>query len=233
MSMDYKLIGLKAGLEIHQQLNTSKLFCSCPSVLRDKAADAAVKRRLTAVAGETGEVDIAALHEKAKEITFSYELYHDTTCLVELDDEPPHPVNPEALKTALEVALLLNARPVQEIQVMRKTVIDGSNTSGFQRTALIARNGHIQTSSGKVRLATVCLEEDSAKIISQDRQHGMVTYRLDRLGIPLVEIATEPDIHTPEQAKEVAEYLGMVLRSTGKVKRGLGTIRQVQEERKR
>ncbi|MBI2545902.1 Glu-tRNA(Gln) amidotransferase subunit GatE [Candidatus Woesearchaeota archaeon] len=226
MSTDYKLLGLKAGLEIHQQLDTSKLFCNCPSVLRDDAPDAIVKRRLTAVAGETGEVDIAALHETSRKAAFNYEIYHNTTCLVELDDEPPHPVNPEALRIAMEVALLLNAKPVQEIQVMRKTVVDGSNTSGFQRTALVARNGHIQMRSGKVRIATVCLEEDSAKIISQDRQHGMVTYRLDRLGIPLIEIATEPDIHTPEQAKEVAEYLGMVLRSTGKVKRGLGTIRQ-------
>jgi len=224
MNLDYKSVGLKAGLEIHQQIDTHKLFCNCPSMLRDNKPDAVVKRKLTAVAGEMGEIDIAALHEREKSLTFNYEIYNDTTCLVELDEEPPHPLNEEALKIALEVALLLNAKPVPEIQVMRKIVIDGSNTSGFQRTALIARNGFLQTKSGKVNIPTICLEEDSAKIIKQDKDY--VTYRLDRLGIPLVEIATSPDVHSPEQAKEVAEYIGMVLRSTGKVKRGLGTIRQ-------
>ncbi len=224
MNLDYKSLGLKAGLEIHQQLNTHKLFCNCSSLLRDDTPDIVITRKLTAVAGEMGEIDIAALHEREKSLTFNYEIYNDTTCLVELDEEPPHPVNEEALKIALEVALLLNAKPVEEIQVMRKTVIDGSNTSGFQRTALIARNGFIQTKSGRVNIPTICLEEDSAKIIKQEKDS--ITYRLDRLGIPLVEIATSPDIHSPEQAKEVAEYLGMVLRSTGKVKRGLGTIRQ-------
>ncbi len=224
MNIDYKSLGLKAGLEIHQQLDTNKLFCNCTSFLRDDAPDKTVKRKLTAVAGETGEIDIAALHERKKSLNFNYEIYNDTTCLVELDEEPPHSINIEALKIGLEVALLLNAKPVTEIQVMRKTVIDGSNTSGFQRTALIARNGFIQTKGGKVEIPAICLEEDSAKIIKQEKD--TITYRLDRLGIPLVEIATSPSVNSPEQAKEVAEYLGMVLRSTGKVKRGLGTIRQ-------
>ena len=106
---------------------------------------------------------------------------------------------------------------------MRKTVIDGSNTSGFQRTVLIARDGHIETSYGKVRVATVCLEEDSARVML--REKDKVIYRLDRLGIPLVEIATHPDLHNPEMVKECALKLGEILRAC-KVKRGLGTIRQ-------
>ncbi len=224
MEIDYKKIGLKAGLEIHQQLDTNKLFCSCPSELRDDRPDIIVKRKLRPVAGELGRVDVAAAYEKSKKKTFIYEAYSDSTCLVELDEEPPHPLNKEALQIALQIALMLNAKPVDIIQVMRKTVIDGSNTTGFQRTALIARNGYIETSSGRVSIPTICLEEDAARRITETK--STVTFRLDRLGIPLVEIATAPEIHSPEQAKEVASYIGMVLRSTGKVKRGIGTIRQ-------
>ncbi|MBI2142900.1 Glu-tRNA(Gln) amidotransferase subunit GatE, partial [Candidatus Woesearchaeota archaeon] len=160
-----------------------------------------------------------------------YNAYNDTTCDVELDEEPIHGLNSEALQVVLQVALLLKAKPVDRIQVMRKTVVDGSNTSGFQRTALVARNGKmvVNGSSGEgekaeVSIQTVCVEEESAKIV--DRTAAYDTYNLSRLGIPLVEIATGPDMKTPEEVKEVAEYLGMVLRSTGKVKRGLGTIRQ-------
>ncbi|GAF96681.1 unnamed protein product, partial [marine sediment metagenome] len=147
-----------------------------------------------------------------------------STCLVELDEEPPRPINQEAIGIALEISLLLKAKIIDEIQVMRKIVIDGSNVSGFQRTALIATDGYIETSLGEVRIPVICLEEEAAKKIKETKDSA--TYRLDRLGIPLIEIATEPDIKNPEHAKETASLLGMILRSTGKVKRGLGTIRQ-------
>jgi len=133
-------------------------------------------------------------------------------------------MNREALSVALEVSLLLNAKPVDELQVMRKTVIDGSNTSGFQRTVLVALDGFIEAPGGRVGIPTVCLEEDAARKIKEEG--SVTTYRLDRLGIPLVEIATSPDIKSPQHAREVAEKLGMVLRATNRVKRGLGTIRQ-------
>lgn len=222
--LDYKKLGLKCGIEIHQQIETNKLFCSCPSLLRDDTPDIIVNRELRAVAGETGEIDIAAKHEMEAGKKFTYQAYSDTTCLVELDEEPPHEMNSEALKIALQVVMLLKAKPVDEVQVMRKTVVDGSNTTGFQRTALIAMNGIIETSQGNVLIPTISLEEDAAKIIG--KEEGKTIYRLDRLGIPLVEIGTDPDIKTPEQCKEVAEKLGMFLRSTERVKRGLGTIRQ-------
>jgi glutamyl-tRNA(Gln) amidotransferase subunit E len=224
MDLDYKKLGMKAGLEIHQQLDTKKLFCNCPSIIKDGNPDFTIKRRLRAIAGETGKIDVAAKHEFEKGKTFFYEGYYDTTCLVELDEEPPHDVNKEALKIAYEVALMLNSKIVDEIQVMRKTVVDGSNTAGFQRTALIATDGFIQTDKGKIKIPTICLEEDAAKIVSRDKEAD--TYNLSRLGISLIEIATDPDIKTPEQGKEVAEKIGMILRSTKKVKRGLGTIRQ-------
>ncbi len=224
MTSEYENIGLRCGIEIHQQLNSAKLFCSCPSTLRDDQPDIVIKRTLRAVAGETGEVDVAAEHEMQKQMDFIYEAYNDTTCLVELDEEPPHELNKEALAIVLQVAKALNAKIVDTIQVMRKTVVDGSNTSGFQRTALVAMDGYLETSQGNVRIPSICIEEEAAKIIEQGSD--FVRYRLDRLGIPLIEIGTDADIKTPEQAKETAEKLGMILRSTGKVKRGIGTIRQ-------
>ena len=220
--MDYKKIGLKIGLEIHQQLNTSKLFCNCLSVLRKDEPDFLVKRKLHAIAGEAGEIDIAAKYQASLDKEFVYQGY-DTTCLVELDEEPPHEINQEALKIALQIAILLNAKIIPITQIMRKTVINGSNTSGFQRTTMIARDGYIETSEGRVGIDAIFLEEDSARPVS--REKDIEIYRLDRLGVPLVEIATAPDIKTPEQAKEAALHIGNILRSCN-VKRGIGTIRQ-------
>src|SRR3989344_8907255 len=185
MDLDYEKIGLKSGLELHQQLDTKKLFCNCPSVLRKDEPDFSVKRRLHVVAGESGEIDVAARHEASLGKEFSYEGY-DTTCLVELDECPPYEINQEALQIAIQIALLLNAKILPLTQIMRKTVVDGSNTSGFQRTVLIARDGFVETALGKVGIATICLEEDSARIVgSKDEEIGknnIAVYRLDRLG---------------------------------------------------
>ena len=224
MEIDYQKIGFKAGLEIHQQLEGKKLFCDCPTLNSRKEPDIRIERRLRAVAGETGEIDVAAMHEMAKGKKFIYESHSGDTCLVEYDEEPPHPVNRDALNAALEIALLLNVKVVDEVQVMRKTVVDGSNTSGFQRTALIATDGFIETSKGKVRIPIICLEEEAAQKVEDKKEY--TKFRLDRLGIPLIEIGTSADILDAEHAKETASILGMILRSTGKVKRGLGTIRQ-------
>ena len=221
--MDYKKLNFKCGLEIHQQLETKKLFCDCPSILTDKI-DLIIKRRLKAVAGESGKIDIAAIHETQKNKEFIYKINYENTCSVEYDEEPPHNLNKDALGIALQIVLLLNAKIPDELQIMRKTVVDGSNTSGFQRTVLVGRNGYINTSKGKVRISIICLEEDSARKIKEEDKS--ITFNLDRLGIPLIEIGTEPDIKDPEHAKETAKILGMILRSTGKVKRGIGTIRQ-------
>ena len=225
MEMDYHRIGLKAGLEIHQQLDTkTKLFCKCPTTLRDKKeSKISFKRYLRASKSEMGAIDEAALEEEKYSRTFIYKGY-DSTCLVENDEQPPGELNREAIDVSLEVALLLNMNPVDAIHTMRKIVIDGSNTCGFQRTALVAMGGGIETEEGFVGVDSLSLEEDAAQKI--ETEGDAVVYSLDRLGIPLVEIGTAPDIRTAEQAKKVAEQLGMILRSTGKVKRGLGTIRQ-------
>ena len=225
MSHDYEALGLVAGLEIHQQLDTeTKLFCNCPTERREPAEAArSFTRYLHPTKSELGELDEAALEESRVDREFEY-LAFDTTCLVEEDDEPPGRLDEEALETALEIASLLDCTVVDGVHVMRKIVVDGSNTSGFQRSALVATDGEIETDDGPVGIADMLLEEESAARI-EEHDEG-VTYGLDRLGIPLVEIGTKPDIRTPEQAREAAERIGMLLRSTGKVKRGLGTIRQ-------
>jgi len=236
--MDYEKIGFKCGLEIHQQLDTNKLFCNCLSLLRKDEPDFFIKRKLHAVAGESGKVDIAAEHEMGKDKEFVYQGY-DTTCLVELDEEPPHEINRGALKIALQISLLLNCRILPLTQIMRKTVIDGSNTSGFQRTVLIAQDGYIETEEGRVGIDAVILEEDAARIVSKalkaypetfpkemfTKGNNETIYRLDRLGIPLIEVVTAPDIKTAEQAKNVSMKIGEILRAC-KVRRGIGTIRQ-------
>jgi len=225
-----ELHGLKAGLEIHQQLDTHKLFCNCPSQLRSDSPKFTIMRKLNPVVGETGQIDTAAAHEKSKDKTFLYEIY-DTNCLVELDEEPPHDINKEALKIALQIALHLNCKIFPVAQIMRKTVLDGSNTSGFQRTMLFAHDGYIETSFGRVSIDGIMLEEDAARPAGkkeEDEENNLEnhkSWKLDRLGIPLLEIATGPHMHTPEQIKEVALKIGEILRSC-KVKRGIGTIRQ-------
>ncbi|MBI2665930.1 Glu-tRNA(Gln) amidotransferase subunit GatE [Candidatus Woesearchaeota archaeon] len=155
---------------------------------------------------------------------FVYEGYSDSTCLLECDEEPPHKVNQEALISALQLSIMVKANPLSVVQFMRKTIVDGSNTSGFQRTALVGRNGSIETSQGAIRIDNINLEEDACKIVSETSEEKI--YRLDRLGIPLIEIGTAPDIHSPEQCQEAAKKIGMLLRSLPNVKRGLGTIRQ-------
>ncbi len=222
--MDYKKLGLKMGLEIHQQLNTEKkLFCPCKCELTDKKPDYKLLRYLRPTQSELGKIDRAAFEESRRKLKFIYESYDYETCLVESDDEPPHPLNMEALEIAMIIASILHMNIIDEFHTMRKQVIDGSNTGGFQRTGLVATDGYLETEYGIVKIENLCLEEDAARRISQKK--GKVVFRLDRLGIPLLEVTTDPSIKHPEQVKEVAYQLGQVLRST-KVKRGLGTIRQ-------
>jgi len=225
--LNYKKLNFKCGLEIHQQLNTKKLFCDCSSTLNEKELQVDVKRKIRATAGEFGNIDIAAKFEQAKDLNLIYHGYANEYCLVELDEEPIHCINHEALKTALELATLLKMKIPPVLQVMRKIVVDGSAISSFQRTmqvGLESENSFIETSKGRVRISSLCLEEDSCKILSN--VGNTILYSLSRLSIPLIELRTEPDIQDAEHAKEVAEYLGMVLRSFDTVRRGLGTIRQ-------
>ncbi|MBX8633920.1 MAG: Glu-tRNA(Gln) amidotransferase subunit GatE [Thermoplasmata archaeon] len=215
-------VRIKAGLEIHQQLDTKKLFCSCGSALND-AVKGKVVRKLRASRSEMGETDAAALWQSSLDLLYEYEI-SENSCLVELDEEPPHEANMDALSIGLKVALLLHSEPVDEIHFMRKIVVDGSNTSGFQRTALISTGGYVEVGGRRIGIQSVCCEEDACRKI--ERKDRSVVYRLDRLGVPLLEIATEPDIDSPELLKETARKIGMLLRAAGNVRRGIGTIRE-------
>lgn len=221
---EYEEYGLKIGLEIHVQLDTSsKLFCNCSTKLVEEHDDV-FERELRPARSELREVDVAALFEWKRGRRFEYLSTRGAACLVEADEEPPHEINREALLIAIAVAKALNMFIPDRLYVMRKIVIDGSNTSGFQRTLLVGLNGYILDDGDKIGVQTVCLEEDAARKIAEEPER--VKYKLDRLGIPLIEISTAPDIKTPEQAYRVAYKIGQLVRLTKKAKRGLGTIRQ-------
>jgi len=222
--MDYAKLGLKCGLEVHQQLDTGKLFCRCPSILKEGAPDYVFERKLRAVASELGEFDKAALEQTRRGLTYEYHAFNECCCLVECDEEPPKPVDENALETILKISLMTNARIFDELFAMRKTVVDGSNTSGFQRTMLVSENGELDLNGKKVGIQSIVLEEDSARPL--ERKGDRVIYSLDRQGTPLIEIATAPELFSPEETLACAKKLGELLRRTCKVKRGLGTIRQ-------
>ncbi len=222
---DYSELGLRVGIEIHCQLNARhKLFCNCPAELATGAPDHSFLRRLRPTQSELGEVDPAALFEFQKGRVIKYEADSGNACLVEADEEPPHSLNEEAVNIALTVARMLKASPVDAIHVMRKSVIDGSNTTGFQRTAAVALNGSVTIGSKEIPIQHISLEEDAARKTGEE---GLtVRYRIDRLCIPLVEIATGPVLYSPEEAQNVAAAIGRILKTTRKMKRGIGTIRQ-------
>ena len=227
MAIDYAKVGLKVGLEIHQQLNVnSKLFCSCPPELFKEDPEITFLRRLRPTQSELGQIDPAAFFEFQKGVKILYEANHNSSCLVEMDEEPPHPINLDAVEVVLTASLMMNMQPVDEVHVMRKTVIDGSNTTGFQRTCIIALDGWIKVGEKIIPMQAASLEEDAARKTGTQDEGKTIRYRIDRLGIPLIEVATAPVIYSPMEAQEVAFAIGRILRDTGKVMRGLGTIRQ-------
>jgi len=220
---------LKVGLEIHQQLDPkNKLFCNC-NITDSTRYDFTFKRNLRPTQSEMGSYDQAALFESKKIKTVKYQSSKYSNCLIESDEEPPLMVNREALEIVLTVSLGLHCTIEDELHVMRKIVIDGSNTTGFQRSILVGRNGFFDIDGVRVGVQSICLEEDAARIINeQDRCDEEVNkiYSLDRLGIPLIEIALEPISNSPAFVTNVAQTVGRLLRSTKKVSRGLGSIRQ-------
>jgi glutamyl-tRNA(Gln) amidotransferase subunit E len=223
-TLDPASLNLKVGLEIHQQLATkSKLFCNC-SCEESKEYDRSFLRKLRPTQSELGAYDPAAMFEFSKMHTVEYQAALGSSCLVEADEEPPHDVSKEALETALIFSLGLHSKVMDEIHVMRKIVIDGSNTTGFQRTMLIASGGYLDIAGKRVGVQSICLEEDAAKLIEDDK--GVRKFGLDRLGVPLVEIALEPVTGRPSEIMQVALTLGRFLRASKRVARGLGSIRQ-------
>ena len=217
-------LGIRVGLEVHQQLATNKkLFCDCKPIETEEYS-VKFQRKLRAAKSELGEYDPAALFEKSKSKSIVYYGNPESSCLVEQDEEPPHELDADAKKIALVIASTLNSDIFSEIYPMRKTVVDGSNTTGFQRTMLISQGGSFETKENKIGIQSICLEEDAAKNLGD--KGPVRRFGLERLGIPLVEIATEPFEVDPKDIKKIALALGRILRSTKKVRRGLGSIRQ-------
>jgi len=222
--LDIKNIGLKVGLEIHQQLDTKKkLFCNCTPI-EEEEFSMKFSRKLRAAKSELGKIDPAALFESTKSKTIVYYANPNSSCLVEEDEEPPHALDADAKNIVLLLSSALESKIFSEIHVMRKTVIDGSNTTGFQRTMLVAQGGHIEVNGEKVGVQSICLEEDAGKLIKDEGDHRF--FSLDRLGVPLIEIALDPVEGDPKFVKDIALTLGRLLRVTKKVMRGIGTIRQ-------
>jgi len=226
-------LGFMCGIEVHQQLATGKLHSRQPGQLHEVTIDTLPEswprfaRKLRAARGEGVKIDVSARFEARRNRSFIY-CQSPNSGLIELDEQPPLPHDEDALDIALTVSAMLDAHPVPLLQTMRKTVVDGSNTSGFQRTTLISTAGILQTEGGPVGVDVLCLEEDSArKLANELTPNGeVVTWNLDRLGIPLIEIATAPDVKTPDHAKQTSLALGRCLRDTRRVRRGLGSIRQ-------
>lgn len=223
--LDYKAMGLLCGLEIHQQLNSGKLFCSCPcNVMPNDSFDKKIVRKLRFSTGESGSVDAAALSEFKKGKSQEYIYNDEIACLVDLDEEPPKGPSKPALDAVIGVSKMFNLKFFDKVQFMRKLIIDGSVTTGFQRTAMVGQGGHFETTQGKIEILGINLEEDSCRAIERFDTHNV--YSLDRQGIPLIEVTTGPQIYSPEQALEAATVIGDILRSFKQTRRGLGTIRQ-------
>ncbi|MBW1944166.1 MAG: Glu-tRNA(Gln) amidotransferase subunit GatE [Deltaproteobacteria bacterium] len=221
----YGALGFQCGLEIHQQLDTGKkLFCNCPVGYRRDDPDAVILRHMRPTLSEMGTYDGTALMEFKTRKQVIYQLYRDNVCTYEMDDTPPFPVNQEALDYAIEIALMLNCQLVDEVHITRKQYLDGSIPTGFQRTAIIGVNGWIPYRERKIQIQQLALEEDACREV--DDQGHTIWFRTDRLSTPLVEIVTKPDMKTPHEAAEVDELLGRLLRASGRVRRGIGTVRQ-------
>ena len=222
---DYAEIGLRSGLEIHQQVLTEKkLFCRCPAGRYSDVYDAEILRHMRPTLSELGEYDGTALMEFKTRKEIIYRINHETVCTYEMDDTPPFEINQKALDIALEIAMLLNYKLVSEIHVARKQYLDGSIPTGFQRTTIVGIDGWIPYKDRKIGLIQLGLEEDACREVS-DIGHTRI-YQTDRLGMPLIETVTEPDMRTPQEVAEVAEILRRLVRSTGKVRTGIGAARQ-------
>jgi len=224
---DYKRIGFKSGLEVHQQLKTSsKLFCRCPAGIyhADNDFDAEVIRHMRPTLSELGEYDGTALMEFKTRKNITYRLNNQSACTYEVDDTPPFLIDSEALEIAIEISLLSKLNIVGEVHITRKQYLDGSIPTGFQRTAILGVEGEIQLKNKKVRLIQLSIEEDSCREIS-DIGHERV-FKTDRLGMPLIETVTHPEMTNPDELAEAAEYIRFLNRSTGKVRTGMGAARE-------
>ncbi|MCK4858683.1 MAG: Glu-tRNA(Gln) amidotransferase subunit GatE, partial [candidate division Zixibacteria bacterium] len=225
MAEDVTKLGFKCGVEIHQQLLTEKkLFCRCPTFKYSTHHDAEVLRHMRPTLSEMGGYDGCALMEFKTKKEIVYLLNKESVCTYEMDDTPPFPINQDALDIVIEIALMLGCSIVDEMHIARKQYLDGSIPTGFQRTGIVGINGKLPFKGREIGIRQISIEEESCREVADERH--TIRFRTDRLGIPLIEVVTEPDMTTPEEASEVVRRIGRLMRATGKVKTGIGSVRQ-------
>ncbi len=223
--LDYGAVGLIAGLEVHQQLLTAnKMFCHCPAGRYTTTHDGSVLRHMRPTLSELGEYDGTALMEFKTKKNIVYLLHEENVCTYEMDDTPPFLVNQQAVDIAIEQCVMLGCDIVDEVHIARKQYLDGSIPTGFQRTAIVGVNGRLPFRGRELSITQVSVEEDSCREVS-DRGH-LIVWRTDRLGMPLIETVTGPDLRTPDEVAEAILLIGRVCRSTGHVRVGIGASRQ-------
>ena len=223
--LDYQAVGLISGLEVHQQLFTrEKLFCRCPAGLYTEDHDGEVLRHMRPTLSELGEYDGTALMEFKTKKEIIYLLNHKNVCTYEMDDTPPFLVNQQAIDVAIELCLTMNMDIIDEVHIARKQYLDGSIPTGFQRTAIVGVNGWLPFNGRRLTVTHVSVEEDSCREV-KDKGHQII-WRTDRLGMPLTETVTGPELLTPLEVRDAILLCGMVARSTGRVRTGIGASRQ-------
>ncbi|MBT3316569.1 Glu-tRNA(Gln) amidotransferase GatDE subunit E, partial [bacterium] len=222
---DYKNVGLISGLEVHQQLlSVRKLFCRCPAGIYSKIHDAEILRHMRPTLSEMGDYDGTALMEFKTRKEITYLLKNETVCTYEMDDAPPFEIDDLALDSAIYISMMMGLQVVDEIHIARKQYLDGSIPTGFQRTAIIGVTGSIPFNGKSIAIRQLSIEEDSCREV-QDQGHDMV-FRADRLGMPLIETVTDPDMKTPDEVAQVCEIIRQLNRATGLVRTGCGAGRQ-------
>ena len=178
------------GLEVHAQLQTrSKIFCACPVTVGARA--------------------------------------NSSTCPICLGFPGTLPVlNRHAVTLALRLATAAGARIEHESQFARKNYFypdlpKGYQISQYDRPFSTGGSITIDTPAGEksVRLVRIHLEEDAGKSLHdtpyEDVPSDVSLVDWNRAGVPLVEIVSEPDLRTPEEAAAYLTELRRLLRYTG------------------
>jgi glutamyl-tRNA(Gln) amidotransferase subunit E len=231
-NVDFRKLGFRAGIEVHHQIRSDrKLFCRCPPMLEEdpESMDYSFYRYFRPVLGEMGDFDPGMLVEFEKGYKVIYYACERNTCTYEMDETPPFFPDIEAIKKGFTLAFYFNCTALaEEIVVNRKQYLDGSITTGFQRTFIIGRDGCVPVNGKKVRITNLHIEEDAARRVAwKDTAERTVYFNLDRLGVPLTEVITDHrDVETPEELVELARQIGRVLRISRIGRRGIGVARQ-------
>ncbi len=130
-------------------------------------------------------------------------------------------LNKEVVNKALMVALALNCKINKRMTWDRKNYFYPDMSKNYQITQYdtpIGENGYLIINNRKIRITRVHMEEDPARIVhvGGDITHSdYVNVDYNRSGTPLVEIVTEPDLRSPEEAREYLRQLVSILEHLG------------------